>query len=332
MDKAQFLIGIDAGGTKTQACLWEMDDVHRLRQNSSSETEIMRTARWSDTTGGLNLDAVDHLEARWRLAGLLERASQKVGLPLSNLLAKTQVVFGLAGLDTAHDKLQAQQWLEVIALTGGWNDFSFNLIPDVELALWAAGRRGSGIVLLAGTGSNCYGRLSSGHTFKTGGMSEFFSDEGSGFMLGWQALHAIGQMQDGRRSTTALLGQILAAYNVTNFAELKSLIVTATDKKKIVAQAAPVVQALAEQGEKTAHQIVDNQIKQLVLMVTTVWERLTVQGRQSTAQFPVYLVGGTLQNEYYRRQLQTAMQMAGLTGEFRYLQNPVIGAVFADFK
>jgi len=56
----------------------------------------------------------------------------------------------------------------------------------------------SGIVMLAGTGSMALGRDIHGVIKRTGGWSEFFSDEGSGYWLGRRTLEWFSKQADGR--------------------------------------------------------------------------------------------------------------------------------------
>ena len=196
------------------------------------------------------------------------------------------------------------------------------MLPDIELALWSASRNGVGIVLIAGTGSNCFGRNTQGQTAKTGGLSHYFSDEGGGFMLGWQALHEIAKMYDGRRPSTALLGQVLAAYNASDFPTLKSTVVNDPDMKRTVAKAAPVVQALAAQGEEVSRRLVDQATRDLAEMVMTVWSKLS-----SDPELPVYLVGGLFRDQFYCQLLMEQLQQQGLQCHIRGIKNPVVGAI-----
>jgi N-acetylglucosamine kinase-like BadF-type ATPase len=146
----------------------------------------------------------------------------------------------------------------------------WHLLSDVELALSSVDVHGAGIVLIAGTGSNCFGRTSDGRSAKAGGLSHFFSDEGSGFALGWAALHLMGKMYDGRQEKTALWSALLAQYGISTFPELKQLITQATDYKSFVAKAAPVVQEQAALGDVDCRALVHSQLDELALMADQV--------------------------------------------------------------
>ena len=84
------------------------------------------------------------------------------------------------------------------------------VVTDMEVAREAAFGECPGIVLLAGTGSVAVGRLPDGNLRRQGGYGWQMGDEGSGYALGRAALRAVGRMQDGRGTQTAL-GRILEA-------------------------------------------------------------------------------------------------------------------------
>lgn len=321
-EPTRWLLGIDAGGTKTHLVLWTQEQAQALQRNQAAESERLQSALWHDTFPGLNLDSVDAFTANQRIVSMLERASYETRQSTLRFLQQTQIIMGMAGLDTEHDLRRADLWLRTALLQLGVTAPQMQLLPDIELALWSASQNGQGIVLIAGTGSNCYGRNAQGNTAKTGGLSHYFSDEGGGFMLGWQALHEIAKMYDGRHASTALLGQVLAAYNAPDFPTLKNMVVNDPDMKRTVAKAAPVVQALAAQGESVSSGLVQAAVHDLTEMVMTVWQRLDYD-----PHIQVYLVGGLFQDQFYTQQLVVALQQQGLTCQLRTVEHPVVGAI-----
>lgn len=312
----QYVIGIDAGGTKSQVVVWHTDD---LRQDMEASAVLAR-ARSNQRLLGINLDVIDVVRANERFLTVLEAAAQSVGLDVVSLLSQSHLIMGMAGLDSALDNDNAQAWLQSVWESLGAQP-SIALIPDIELALWSAAGDGTGIVLIAGTGSNCFGRNAQGQTAKTSGMSHFLSDEGSGFMLGWEALHAAQQMADGRRPVTELLRAVLAAYGVESTAELKRSIVRHPDYKQEVARVAPVVQRLATEGDVVARAIVREQAETLVRMVAT------VQTSLGSAETMVYPVGGVFADEAYFASFVRGVEALGLRVTSGRVEHPVVGAV-----
>lgn len=304
------LLGIDAGATKSHVVLW--DDAQAAA--GAVEPSLLNTKH-----PGLNLDVISGEEASARLWGIFEEAARVVEKELPDFFAQTKIVIGMAGLDTDLDRSNAQQWLDG-TLHQKTQQYNVKLIPDVELALWAASPQGVGVLLIAGTGSNCFGRSGQGKTAKSGGLSHFFADEGSGFMLGWDALHRIAQMFDGRLPKDPLFDEVLRQYDEPDFPHLKRRIVQSTDYKHEVAKAAPAVQNLAHAGNPHALSLVEESVAQLAVMVQTVMKQL------GSEPLPVYLVGGLFQDDLYRKKLSTVLSDLGLSPAVTHIEFPVIGA------
>lgn len=310
----QFVVGIDAGGTKTQIAVWAT--------GQSGDEPV-----WSSRQAGINLDLLAADEATTRLQTMLSAAADALHLDQPTFSLQTTVAFGLAGLDTDLDVSRAQKWL-ASALQPEFANLSVTLMPDVELALWAGSADGTGLVLIAGTGSNAFGRTLQNTRAKAGGLSHFFSDEGSGFALGWAGLHSIGAMFDGRAPVTLLQEHVLKAYQVQSVAELKQHLVTASDFKHIVAQAAPAVQSAAAAGDPIALAILNQEVSQLAHLLLHVVKKLKEQEPNlNPADLPLFLVGGTLKDEGYRQALLHRLALAGLIQTPRHLPEPVTGAL-----
>ncbi len=307
-----YILGIDSGATKSHVVLWDEAQAAAFQ----IEPSLLNTKH-----PGLNLDVIPEAEATVRFKAMIEEAARVVEKDVAGFLRETKVVLGMAGLDTELDRQNAQRWLDA-AMKSWSSDNKYFLISDVELGLWSATPDGIGLLLIAGTGSNCFGRNGAGKTAKAGGLSHFFSDEGSGFMIGWQALHRIAQMYDGRAPQGPLLAEVLQEYGLADFPTLKRKIVQSVDYKHEVAKAAPAVQKLAVSGEPESLAMIETEIAQLVLMVQTVYKQV-----REEAILPVFLVGGLFQHELYREKLIKSLGEVGITPEIRHIEFPVLGAL-----
>ena len=76
------------------------------------------------------------------------------------------------------------------------------VVNDALVALEAGAGDGPGIVLIAGTGSICYGRNEEGQAARAGGWGYMLGDEGSGWWIGRRALSAVMRQFDGRGPAT----------------------------------------------------------------------------------------------------------------------------------
>jgi N-acetylglucosamine kinase-like BadF-type ATPase len=98
------------------------------------------------------------------------------------------------------------------------------LLGDVEIALDAAFPGESGVLVLAGTGSNVAGRRRDGTLTFAGGWGPVLADQGSGHRIGVECLRAVFAAKDEGRSTSLLqavlefwqLGSLDALVEVAN--------------------------------------------------------------------------------------------------------------------
>ena len=68
----------------------------------------------------------------------------------------------------------------------------------------------NGIIIICGTGSNCYGINEEGMHAKTTGWDYILGDEGSGTSMGFKTLRAIMKAYDGRGPQTMLIKTVFS--------------------------------------------------------------------------------------------------------------------------
>ena len=231
-----FYLGIDAGGTKAVYAL--ADEQRELARVQSDTIKRMRTSAEIAT---VNLSAA------------LTMLAAKSGVPLSQVAA---TCVGTAGNTVP----LVTDWLrqEVGSRVGG----SLLLLGDVEIALDAAFPGESGILVLAGTGSNVAGRSSSGTLTSAGGYGPVLGDQGSGHRIGSQALRDTFVAYDEGRPTL-LMDAILQHWGLsapedlvgyantcptTELSSLSRVVLTCALAGDEIAQ-----HVLAREGEELAH-------------------------------------------------------------------------------
>jgi len=174
------LIGMDGGGTKTDAALCD-------------ETGRVLVRR---TEGPTNPTSVPKAEVYGRLESLLDALTA----PLGGREARIDGCFvGVGGGGIAGNKAFLADCLARLlpgarALANG---------SDSVNALTSGIGVGDGIVAIAGTGSSVFARVG-GVMHQTGGWGYLLGDEGSGYDLGRRALVATLRALDGRGPDTAL--------------------------------------------------------------------------------------------------------------------------------
>jgi len=188
-ERMKVFLAIDAGGTKTDYLL--ADETRELARVRGGTIKRMRAD--AKTAAG-NLDAA-----------------------LAELTAKTGVSMELVSrtcIGTAGDSIPlVVDWLRqaMSARVGG----ELLLLGDVEIALDAAFPGASGVLVLAGTGSNVAGRMRDGRLTFAGGWGPVLADQGSGHRIGIECLRAIFMAKD-EGGSTALLQAVLEFWQLAS--------------------------------------------------------------------------------------------------------------------
>ena len=98
---------------------------------------------------------------------------------------------------------------------------------DIDLVAALAGGLGGepGIALIAGTGSSCFGRDSSGRTLQVGGWGSLLDDVGGATWMGTQAMVAAVRAHDGRGCATSLEARVMEHFGLS---EMRSSFLAST--------------------------------------------------------------------------------------------------------
>ena len=240
-----YAVGMDGGGTKTN-----------VEARAEDGRVLLRAA-----FGSMNLNSASEqtVAETFRACAAALRA-----LP-GGLAACRAVCIGSAGVSNP----DACRTLERL-LRGCGYEGPLLLRGDQETALAGALGRPDGMVLIAGTGSICFGRDAAGRTARCGGYGHKIDDEGSGYALGRDALAAVVRAGDGRIPATMLTRLV---YERLGIADVRGLVrftyAPETDKKEIAALA-PLVSEAAAAGDAAAGQIVEKACRELAALVIPV--------------------------------------------------------------
>jgi glucosamine kinase len=242
-------LAIDAGGTKTSCVL-------------ADETRILGRA----STGSIKLMRVGEAEASARLRAMLAEVSLAGGVGLAEV---TRTCIGLAGVTIA----AVREWAvrEIADVVSG----ELLLCGDEEIALDGAFKGGPGILVIAGTGSNCIGRAADGTIYNVGGWGPALGDEGSGFWIGQEALRA-GFWAKDRGVPTDLLGAIGEFWQLESLGEI---VEKANERPSPdFAALAPVVVQCAENGDELAAAVLERAGAELAEQVALVALKMQESG------------------------------------------------------
>lgn len=268
--------GVDAGGTKTVAAV---GDGSREVSRALGPAGAVRPGRAMAAAGAI--------------ATTVRRALAGAGLLRTDVL-----VVGASGVGRDEERQALRDALRIESLAE-----RLVVTTDIEIALEAAFGPGSGVVLLAGTGSFAVARLADGRIVRQGGYGWQMGDEGSAYALGRSALHAAGRAHDGRGQSTSLQPALLAATRAGDFDGLVRWSVSAGPAE--VAALAPVVLAEADRGDQVADAILEEAGAALTSLAAALAGRFP-----EGDTVPLALAGGLVEQQSFRRKLET--RLAGL--------------------
>ncbi len=241
MATKRLYIGIDAGGTRS-----------RLRSSHAVETG------GADLEGpGANPQRIGYEMAARILIGLVNEAlADAPGARLAGLC------IGIAGIGRDTDREQLSSALR--EALGAQAPARLTVISDADLALAAAyGASGSGLLVIAGTGSIVLGRTRGGEHVRAGGWGYLLGDEGGGYRIGLAGLQAAACSLDGGPAT-ALTPLLRDSLGIDGPGQL---IQTVYAPGWSPATVAPLVLAAADAGDAVCQAIVDEQTTALAGLI-----------------------------------------------------------------
>jgi N-acetylglucosamine kinase-like BadF-type ATPase len=226
---AQYFLGFDGGGTKTE-CVLAGSDGHVIARSTGGPSNPVRTGY---TRAWFSLsDAADAVLKHEKITSRDIRG----------------VCAGLGGTSRTGVARRVKTFFE-----RGFPNAQVNVITDLELALEAAFGAAEGMILVAGTGSAAFGRDENGKTARAGGRGPWFSDEGSAFDIGRRAVQAVALAEERRGPATSLSDRILEFHLARNWDQLGEQITKNADA--VFPKTFPLVAELAQAGDAVSREI-----------------------------------------------------------------------------
>ena len=255
-----FVAGIDGGGTHTRIELRDMDNT-LIRRGSF---------------GPFNMNAIGETAFR----SLLREVFDWCG----GMTHCARLCVGAAGISNPKVGQILGEELTRSGFTGKWK-----LCGDQEIALRGA-MDGEGLVVIAGTGSICFGKNGAGETARSGGFGHLIDDGGSGYALGRAVLASAVRSVDGRVTGSEILKAVCDRLGGGPEKIVPFVYSPETDKAAI-AKFSYVALELAARSDPEAVQILQREAEELVDLVRAVQQRLGIPGCR------VALLGGLLTEE-----------------------------------
>lgn len=309
------VLGIDGGGTKTEAWLADAESGLILGRGSGGPSN-QRAVGLEVALLNLSLSVQKAFESAVLAPGCVDAAC-----------------LGLAGADRDSDREAIQKWAKDIALSR-----RILVVNDAMPLLYACdpvaesndqlpsgdGQDGVGIALICGTGSMAIGRNSAGQVVRSGGWGYLLGDEGSAYWVGREGINSVTAMFDGRTNVTELANCVSDILQLSDPKQLIPAIYGATDSRAMIAKAAQAVFAAAANDDLAACRILEEGAIHLSCLVVSLARRLHLEN-------PVRMVvtGGVILNQpLYRRQTEQQVTASGIAITDTFLvRHPVSGAV-----
>jgi N-acetylglucosamine kinase-like BadF-type ATPase len=269
-----FALGIDGGGTKTNAVI--MDGAGSVAGSGQS--------------GPSNYDDVGVDRARLNIAQAVEQAREQAsGRGISLPGTFSAAFLGMAGVVSDTDRAVIHAIASDLRLAEPEHT---GVDHDIRIAL-AGGLSGrAGIVLITGTGSSCYGRNPQGQHWQAGGWGHLIADEGSGYWFGIQAIRTAMMAYDGRIAPTPLMDQVKNELGLSAMNEIMHHLYVTGMLRAEIARLAPMVLTAARQDDPAARSLIDTGTRELAQCVLAVARRLGFDSRLCE----VALAGGLTQS------------------------------------
>lgn len=299
---AQYVIGVDGGGTKTLGAIADLEG------KIISQSEVGSTNHHSNPIEVVrgNLNAL--------ISNLLSAANaQASDVPC--------ICLGMAGVDRPEDRP---------LIEGIVAEFlpQSRCVPvnDGVIALMGGALKPFGVIVISGTGSIAFGMNRAAERARAGGWGHILGDEGSGYQIALRALRAVCRAHDGRTGPTALREAILGHLNLDRPEQLLGWIKEIQASKAEIATLSRLVFEVAEGGDLIATQILEQEADELASAAEAVADKLFPGGETG---WEVIVAGGNLRkNATFFGMFQRAIaERIPHTSVIQPRREPVEGAV-----
>ncbi len=251
-----YFLAVDGGGTKTDAiCANESGAV--VGRGLAGPTNLTSTS-----VGAASFNLIESI----RQATEMLPESDQAGFPI--------LVMGLAGIDSQKEYDEA--FTVFNRALAHYKISKFILVNDSVIALENGSRNKNAIILISGTGSICYGRNDKGETAKVSGMDYLLADQGSGYDIGRRVLREAVKSFDGRAPKSVLEELVCKHFKIATIHDLKTVVYHPPLTKIEVAELAPLCSEAFAAHDLVAQAIFDKTVADIIIMVQTVVERLSL--------------------------------------------------------
>ena len=302
-----YILGVDGGGTRTIVQVADLSgEVVAESESGSSNYKSV----------GIKIAKENINKAVFKVIDLLNNSKE---------FTFKNACFGLSGNDSCEDRDIYHKIIFDSKIKDYLNPASTIICNDTRIGLAAGSNSKNGIMIICGTGSNCYGINEEGKEAKVNGWDYILGDEGSGYAVGIKALRALMKAYDGRGENTLLFKTILEDLNIKNVSELIRWAYIDSFSKDKIAAIAKTVCRTAEMGDRISIKILEEEATEAVNSVTVVANKLNMADKK----FDLVFVGNLFKCEkYFKSVLMKKLKSKFTQINFMPLtEKPVEGAI-----
>lgn len=248
---SDYVIGMDGGGTKTKVLI------------SDSNQTIL-----DELTGGaINYNGTDKKQIDKNIQSIFQ-ILEKMGYKKHNCRG---ICIGTAGISNPLVSKYMKENIERFGYT-----CPTSIVGDHETALVGALLQTEGMILIAGTGSICYGKDEHGNTYRTGGYGHLIDDEGSGYAIGRDILSAVVRAYDKREKDTVLTDLVFEYLNIQSMEELIRYVYNPSHSKKDIAKLSVLIGEAYQLRDIAALTIMDKCVSGLIDLTRPILSHMKV--------------------------------------------------------
>jgi N-acetylglucosamine kinase-like BadF-type ATPase len=185
---------------------------------------------------------------------------------------------------------------------------------DGLIALSGATAGKPGIIMIAGTGSFCFGRNAAGETARAGGWGYIYGDEGGGFDLTRQALRASLRMEEG--------------WGATDANDLNHRFYTPEFPRPQIASFSKLVSEAALEGDAVARDILQQGAQHLAMFVAAARHKLFREGEHAEVAY----IGGVWKSDLVRERFRTLVELEDGNHVGPPVYAPAVGALLEAYR
>jgi len=273
----KYTLGVDGGGSKTEIIIADLDGnrVSRVVSGASNYKSVGEEK------------AIDNLNKG--IFGAIGKLNNTGDVYF------VSSCFGFAGNDAGEDSKVYEKIVFNNKLNGYLNPEKTFILNDTRIGIEAGSDSKNKIIIIAGTGSNCFGINEDGREARASGWDYILSDEGSGYGVGLESLRAVMRAYDGRGRSTLLTGAILEELNLDKIPDLTGWAYSGPFSKNKISRLSKMVCETAGMGDKVSMDILREAAVEAAISVITVAKKLGLEKKS----FDLVLVGGLFKCEKY---------------------------------